>query len=65
MTEIIPERVELAKLQEAFANMAQQIITLQEENVNMTNKLKQLKSNGLKNLNNTDGINNDDRSRVD
>lgn len=45
MTKVISERVELAKLQEEFAIVSQQIITLQQENVIMTNRLKELSLN--------------------
>lgn len=45
MTKVISERVELAKLQEEFVIVSEQIVNLQQENVLMTNRLKELTSN--------------------
>lgn len=46
MAEVITEKVELAKLQEEYTLTTQQINTLQQENMDMTNRLKELESNG-------------------
>lgn len=42
MTEEISERVMLARLQEEYDNIQQQISILQQENTNMTNRLREL-----------------------
>ncbi|XP_050527082.1 c-Myc-binding protein-like [Daktulosphaira vitifoliae] len=47
MTEIITEKVELEKLKEEFETVTQQIYTLQQENVKMTDKLKELEQKEL------------------
>lgn len=45
MTEEISERVMLARLQEEYDNVQQQISILQQENTNMTNRLRELELN--------------------
>lgn len=45
MTEIIPEKVELTKLGEEYDTLIQEISILQQEIMNMTNKLNELETN--------------------
>lgn len=45
MTEEISERVMLARLQEEYDTVQQQISILQQENTNMTNRLRELELN--------------------
>ncbi|XP_003245126.1 uncharacterized protein LOC100571712 [Acyrthosiphon pisum] len=45
MTEIIPEKVELTKLEEEYNTVIQEIAILQQDIINMTNRLKELETN--------------------
>jgi len=45
MTEIIPEKVELTKLEEEYDTVIQEIAILQQDIINMTNRLKELETN--------------------
>ncbi|XP_026804187.1 c-Myc-binding protein homolog [Rhopalosiphum maidis] len=45
MTEVVPEKVELTKLEEEYDDVMQQIAILQQENMSMMNKLKELERN--------------------
>jgi len=45
MTKIIPEKVELTKLEEDYDTVMQEIAILQQEIITMTNRLKELETN--------------------
>jgi len=45
MTKIIPEKVELTKLEKDYDTIMQEIAILQEEILTMTNRLKELETN--------------------
>jgi hypothetical protein len=45
MIEVVPEKVELTKLEEEYDDVMQQIAILQQENMSMMNKLKELERN--------------------
>ncbi|KAL5239038.1 hypothetical protein ACI65C_006577 [Semiaphis heraclei] len=50
MAEVIPEKMELTKLEEEYDTVMQEIATLQQENMNMTKKLKELEINESDNV---------------
>jgi len=50
MTEIIPEKVELIKLEEEYNTLMQEIAILQQDIINMTNRLKELETNESDNI---------------
>lgn len=50
MTESIPEKVELTKLEEDYNTIIQEIATLQQDITNMTNRLKELETNESDNI---------------
>ncbi|XP_060875654.1 c-Myc-binding protein homolog [Metopolophium dirhodum] len=45
MTEIIPEKVELTKLEQDYNTVMQEIAILQQDIINITNRLKELETN--------------------
>lgn len=59
MTEIIPEREELAKLEDELTIVKQQISILENENVDVTNRLRELELNEIKENNILSGISDD------
>lgn len=50
MAEVIPEKIELTKLEEEYDAVMQEIAKLQQENMNMTKKLKELETNESDNI---------------
>ncbi|KAF0748098.1 c-Myc-binding protein, partial [Aphis craccivora] len=61
MTEVISEKVELTKLEEEYDTVMQQIAILQQENMNLMNKLKELERNESNSEENSEiaGLSND------
>ncbi|XP_022181981.1 C-Myc-binding protein homolog [Myzus persicae] len=51
MAEVIPEKMELTKLEEEYDAVMQEIAILQQENTSMTNRLKELETNESDNNN--------------
>lgn len=50
MTESIPEKVELTKLEEDYNTIMQEIAAFQQDIINMTNRLKELETNESDNI---------------
>ncbi|XP_008185611.1 c-Myc-binding protein homolog isoform X1 [Acyrthosiphon pisum] len=50
MAEVIPETKELTKLEEEYNAVMQEINKLQQENISMTNRLKELETNQSDNI---------------
>lgn len=50
MAEVIPEKIELTKLEEEYDAVMKEIDILQQENMHMTNTLKELETNQSDNI---------------
>jgi len=50
MAEVIPEKMELTKLEEEYDTVMQEIAILQQENMSMTKKIKELETNESDNI---------------
>ncbi|KAL4153156.1 hypothetical protein QTP88_000989 [Uroleucon formosanum] len=50
MAEVVPEKMELTKLEEEYDKVMQEIAILQQENISMTKRLRELETNQSDNI---------------